>query len=274
MKKLISIAIVSVALVVFAAGCSDGGGSEEFMPDIVEGGASVTKADLINAVWNEGEVSPDVQCLVSSSFKIDTSNTFTIVKNTNPTDLNSADVIIVSPMSVTFDDPASDGRGPSCAPEAMLDFSVQSGESEPIDIETATALRARHSLLHMVSGAHTEYPGCTIRAHFDKAGKAICDPDLLPPEDEDEDGDAEVEDEDAEDSPDDEAEDDSADDDSEEDEDGPIIVTPIPGIFTLKAQNVNEDGVPCGLEEIKSVRLVVDDYDCRLQDFTNRPLYE
>lgn len=271
MKNLISIAILSAALVIFAAGCSDGNRTEEFMPDIVEGGATVTKAELIDAIWNEdGEISPEILCLVTSSFTIKSDNTFTIAKNGNPTDLNSAEVVIVSPLNIEFDDPASDGRGPSCAPEAMLQFDVSASDQDPIDIETATALRARHSLIHMVSGAHTEYPGCTIRAHFDKAGKAICDPDLIPDEEEDV---VAEEEEPAEDEADDES-DDSADD--EEDE-GMTILTPIPGVFgrlSIKAQNVNEDGVPCGLEEIKSVRVVVDDYDCRLEGYTPRPLFE
>jgi len=280
MKRLLSIAILSTLLVVFAAGCSDGNRNDEFMPDIVEGGASVTKAELIDAVWNEdGEISPDVLCLVNSTFTIKSDNTFKIAKNGNPTDLNSAQVVIVSPLNIEFEDPASDGRGPSCAPEAMLQFDVQASEQEPIDIETATALRARHSLIHMVSGAHTDYPGCTIRAHFDKAGKAICNPDLIP----DDEGDAAADDEAADDQADDDAaaDDSTADDESddsaaddEEDDDGFAIITPIPGVWgrlTLKAQNVNEDGVPCGLEEIKSVRVVVDDYDCRLEGYTQRP---
>ena len=77
MKKLISIAILSTLLVVFAAGCSDGNRSEEFMPDIVEGGASITKAELIDAIWNDdGDVSPDILCLVTSSFTIKSDNTF------------------------------------------------------------------------------------------------------------------------------------------------------------------------------------------------------
>jgi hypothetical protein len=276
MKKLLSIAILSTLLAFFVAGCSEGNVTEEFMPDIVEGGASITKAELIDAIWNEdGELSPDVLCLVTSTFTIKSNNTFTIARNGNPTDLNSAQVVIVSPLNIEFEDPASDGRGPSCAPEAMLQYDVSASEQEPLDIETATALRARHSLIHMVSGAHTEYPGCTIRAHFDKAGKAICNPDLIPDEEED----VVAEDEDADDQADDDsAEDDSAEEDDsadDDDDDGITIVTPIPGVWgrlTLKAQNVNADGVPCGLEEIKSVRLVVDDYDCRLEGYTPRPL--
>lgn len=279
MKKLISIAILSTLLVVFASGCSEGNRNEEFMPDIVEGGASITKAELIDAIWNEdGEVPLDLLCLVTSTFTIKSDNTFTIAKNGNPGGLNPAEVVIVSPINVEFDDPANDGRGPTCAPEAMLQYDINASEQEPIGIESATALRARHSLIHMVSGAHVNYPGCTIRAHFDKAGKAICDPDLIPDEEEDVVDDEEsAEDEDADDdeSADDEAEDDSADDDESADDDDIMIVTPIPGVFgslSIKAQNVNEDGVPCGLEEIKTVRLVVDDYDCRLEGYTPRPL--
>ena len=272
MKRLLSIAILSTLLVVFAAGCSDGNRNEEFMPDIVEGGGSISKAELIDAVWNEdGEIPPDLLCLVTSTFTVKSDNTFTIAKNGNPAGLNQAEVVIVSAINIQFDDPASDGRGPTCSPEAMLEYDVNASDQEPIDIETATALKARHSLIHMVSGAHTTYPGCTIRAHFDKGGKAICNPDLLPDEDEEEDDVAEDDSAEEEDADDDEAEDDSAEDD---DDDGPMIFTPIPGVWgrlTIKAQNVNEDGVPCGLEEIKSVRLVVDDYDCRLEGYTPRP---
>jgi len=275
MRKLLTIAIVSTALAALLVGCSDGTRNEEVLPNVATGGATITKAELIDALWNpDSAASQDVNCVLGSTFKITSQTPFSIAKNTNPTDYNMADVVITSAINISFDDATTDGRGPVCA-EGILQYMVQASEETPIDIETAESLRARHSLEHMVSGTNSEYPGCTIRAHFDKAGRADCDGEDDDDEEDDDDGAAD-EGSDGE-EPDDEGSDDSADDDDDDDDDGPIIVRPIPGVFgtlSLKAARVSDDGVPCGTEEIQSVKLVVDEYNCQLQGYEPRPLYE
>ena len=262
MKKLLSLTIMSVALMVVLVGCSDGNRSDELLPDIVAGGATFTKAELIDALWNQdAEASQDLNCVINSTFKITKATPFTIAKNANPSDYNEADVVIVSALTLGFDGTTADGRGAGCA-EGALQYMVQASAEAPIDIETSTALRARHSLMHIVSSANSEYPGCPIRVHFDKAGRENCDDTLV--DDDDEEADDEVE------------ADDSADADDDEDDDGMIEITPIRpiGRFTFKAFRVSDDGVPCGPEDIKSVKLVVDDYNCQLQGYTPRPINE
>jgi predicted small secreted protein len=266
MKRTLFIAIISIRCLAFLAGCNDSGGIGEPQPDIVTGGATITKAELIDALWNEEvEVSKDVRCLINSSFKITSKTPFTIAKNTVPSDFNRADVVIVSDVNVNFDDPATDGRGGECG-EGILQYNVSASESVPIDIEPATEIKARHSLVHMASGKHTAYPGCTIRAHFDKAGKVICDPALLEEEPEEEAPPPEEE------APPPEEETPPPDEETpqpEEDDDGVIFVPPEwLELVELKAQELSDDGVPCGTEEIHSVKMVIDDYNCQLQGIT------
>ncbi len=256
MKRTLFIAVISICCLIFLASCKDGGGVTEPQPDIVTSGATITKAELIDALWNEGEeASQEVHCLISSSFRITSETPFTIAKNTAPSDFNTAEVVIVSNVNINFNDPAIDGRGSECG-EGILQYNVSASESVPIDIEPATEIRARHSLVHMASGKHTSYPGCTIRAHFDKAGKVICDPALIeeeeteevapPPEEETPPPEEET---------------------PQPEEDDDVFVIPPEWIHfeVLKAQILSDDGVPCGTEEIHSVKMVIDEYNCQLQ---------
>ncbi len=256
MKRLISIATAALLLATFAAGCTDGARVDEVTPDIVSASATITKAELIEGLWDDDaeiEASQDVECVIGSTFTIKSDNPFTISQNFDPSDYNTADVIVISPVNIVFEDSTSDGRGAACG-EGMLEYVVQASEAAPIDIEVAEALRSRHSLVHMASGSHTEYPGCTIMAHFDKSGEEICDSGLTGDDDEDDSliHDIGVIDDD--------------------DEKVPIAVKPIPGVIgdlEIKAVTLSDDGVPCSDQDIHSIKMVVDDYNCQLEGFSH-----
>ncbi len=239
MKK-IALAIIIVLTGTWLTACSDNGASDEQpLPDV--SAATVTADALAAAVWGASEgSSPDADCLAGSSFTISPEGGFSIVKHYVKLKTGRMDprVKIISDINISFPDAASDGRGAACGSGA-LSYAVPATEETPVDIEVAESLKSRQSLDTMARESATPYPKCEITAHFDKAGSVLCnlDEDIV---------------------------------------DTPIkpvpglIAKPINRIIIAKAMEVNEDGVPCGDEEVHSVKLVVDDVNCRT--FQPRPI--
>lgn len=234
MKNLLKASILSLCIACMGIACSDGTSQATVDPDVIAGGGTqVTRTDLVSALWSEADdVSTDARCLIGSTFEITSETPFTIAMNEDPEDSSESDVIIISPVTIIFDDAASDGRGAGCG-EGVLQYEIEASESDPIDIEVAEELEARHSLIHIISNTGGEYPDCTIRGHFDKAGRERCGSGSII---------------------------------------GDINVMPKKPIFRRKpiyeimdkAQRVSDDGLPCGTTEIQSVKLVVDEHDCSL----------
>jgi hypothetical protein len=234
MKSLLRLTILSVFALTIAAGCSDGTGLTAVEPDIAVTGTPVTRTELVSALWSKAEdISPDALCLIGSTFEITSDTPFTIAMNEDPADASESDVIIISPVTITFDDAASDGRGAECG-EGVLQYEIQASESDPIDIEVAEELQARHSLIHVISNTDGAYPDCAIKGHFDMAGREVCDSIGI------------------------------IDDIEIERLPNTIAIRKPLYDFQIKSQGLSENGVPCGSKEIQSVKLVVDEHSCRL----------
>jgi|GEM_PF-2145152 len=276
-KTLSLAAMVTVSIAI--AGCNNQKIDQQTQPNLTTPGAIVYKADLIDALWNPGEdTSIDAECLVGSSFQIFPEASFTIMRNAEPTKEHPAGALIVSNIEIYFDDYESDGRGASCG-QGSLSYMIAVSEDDPIDIVSSTELLARHSVANIARDTATEYPGCAVSAYFEKTGVEVCDGD----QDVDDDDEAQDEDQDDEgqygdddqDQDQDQFDGQDGDDDQEGEDEGdddgndvvivPGTLQPFQSQAGFKAVYVDKP-VKCGSEEIRSIRLVIDDFNCRLQN--------
>ena len=249
------VAVLAVAL----AGCSDS--QMEYGPDpnLTIPDATVSRVELVDALWGLGEEPIlEAECIAGSTFQIPSDQTFTITKNASLTDEHPEKAIIVSNINISFTDDGADGRGPNCG-VGGLHYAVMATEEEPIDIVSSVGISARHSVAHIARIAATDYPSCLITAHFERVGVEDCNAT--------DDSEDTAEQETASDEEEISDEEQSSDPEEDDDSDANIaVVTPIVTPFVTKAQYANDDPVSCGSEVVYSVRMVVDDFDCRLQD--------
>ncbi|MFA4873793.1 MAG: hypothetical protein WC956_04990 [bacterium] len=253
-------ALIAVIALATLSACSDKGSNDTPpLPDV--SALTVSQEALAGSVWGTAtEASPDADCLASSSFKIAPDKGFDIVKiyEKQKTGRMEPKVLVVTNIDISFADASTDGRGAACG-EGSLGYTVVASDETPIEIEVATSLKSRQSLNNIAKEGLTAYPKCEIVAHFDKAGTVVCgttdEPAEVTPETPpaDQDGDA------------------NADDGKDDGKDNDRLIA-IPGryrrIGTLdnlsKAATVNDDGIPCGTEEVHTIKLVVDDVNCRM----------
>lgn len=264
-RKILATTFALLAVALLSA-CSDSGNTEEVpLPDVT--GASVELSALSDAVWGDLETaSADAKCVASSSFIVSPGAGFDIMRNPSLTKELKSKVIVVSPIMISFPDAATDGRGADCT-DGTLSYLIPVSESAVIGIESSDAVRARQNLEILARATPTDYPRCTIVAHFERAGIELCEDAEEPPADEEVVEETPADDE--EDAADDAADDDAA-DDEDADDDGPIIVSPIGGLKPIGSINLSkamalDDEMSCGPEEVRTVKLVIDDVNCRLQ---------
>ncbi|MFA4973908.1 MAG: hypothetical protein WC683_14950 [bacterium] len=282
MKKTIFAALIAAMTAAALAGCSDSRINSDANPDIAATGAVISKIELVDALWElNDEPLPNAECVAGSSFKIYPTDGFEIQKNSNKSAEDFADAVIVSSVNISFTDEGNDGRGVDCGSGDMT-FTVSASEEAPINIVSSQQILARHSVANMAKVVPTTYPPCTITAHFEKAGVEICETtddseETAEVEDEEEVADEEADEQDEEvvaEDDDAEQDDDVADDDADDN-----VVVVAPGVFTpvvsrnFKAFYVDEP-VKCGESEVHSLRMVVDDFNCRLQETTPTRLGE
>ncbi len=264
-RKILATAAALMAVALLTA-CSDSGNQTEVpLPDVT--GASIELSALSDAVWGDLEgASADAKCVAGSSFTIAPGEGFDIMRNPAVTKELKSKVIVTSPIMISFEDAATDGRGADCA-QGALSYLIPVSETAVIGIESSDAVRARQNLEILARTTPTDYPRCTVVAHFDRAGIELCEDAAEPPADDEVVPEEPADDE--EDAADDAADEDAEDDDADDDGDGPIIVgpvivKPIDGFELSKAMAL-DDEMSCGAEEVRSVKLVIDDINCRLQ---------
>ena len=167
--KTLSILMTAILIFSVLSGCSDRKTTSEVDASIDTSGTVVVRAALIDALWEIGdEVPADAQCIAESSFTIDSDLGFMIMKNNEPTEHNSAPVIIVSSVNIHMSDPVTDGRGPSCG-DGELRYIITASEEAPIDVEVVDEIVTRHNIEVIAKDEPTPYPSdCRLTAHFEK----------------------------------------------------------------------------------------------------------
>lgn len=192
-RPLPFISVMAIMISVMSVGCSDGqlrsdtGGTPP-----PEGSAAaatvVSRGDLVQALWAaadaapaeapaEGEAAatdPDADCLAQSSFAVEGATGFLIQKNAAPTETNTTPAVIVSSLNITI---ADDGnRGASCGTGEKA-YIVTASKELPIDIELADGAAEQGAPEAIAKEDPTPYPdACNIRAHFEQHGGGSCDP--------------------------------------------------------------------------------------------------
>ena len=248
MKRETKAFLIVILATAALSGCSDSRIQTDAMPDVSIETAVVSKAELVDALWDLNEEPlPDADCVANSSFKIYPTDGFEILKNASKTVENAADAVIVGSVNISFTDEGNDGRSDKCA-MGDLHYTVSASEESPISIVSSLQLMARHSVSNIARSVPKDYPGCTIIARFEKAGAKVCEDDT---EDEDKseaeseeetqdsnqaeeeqvaDNDSADQDDDSAENDDDNTADDNADDDTANDDDGDddntVIVVP------------------------------------------------
>jgi hypothetical protein len=246
--RVLSALTAMIFIVALLTGCEDRRRTNEVSTSVDTTGKMVVRAALVDALWQEVlgelgeeiEVPPDAQCVAESSFYIDTNVGFMIMKNKEPTEYNSAPVIIVSSINILIPDSDTDMRGANCEEEESR-YIVTASEEAPIDMMVALELAGRHNIEILAKDEPTPYPPhCLVTAHFERHGgsEVKCGEAYeIEPEEP-----YEVE-------PADQPEDESADQEKETDGDEDIF-----------------DDISCDDPRPFTLKFVVDDYNCRLYE--------
>ncbi len=283
--KVGTIVLVSIVMVGMTScfGDGDGGNNQNLNPSVVTTSKVVVKAALIDVLWGlTDDPNADAVCVANSTLTFGTDNPLMIKKNTEPTEYNEANIVVVGSIQIPLLDNATADRAPECGTEPVT-FIVTASDLAPVDIVSSETSTTRQSLESKAKVNPTPYPtGCHVKAHFEKSGSALeVDEDV---EDEDEgeengeegesteedegiseneslamneDIDVDVDNEADEDSEDDtEEETDEEDEDAEDDEDEDGDETSEED----SEESEEEDATP-----IYSLKLVIDSYDCSQQ---------
>ncbi|MFH0798675.1 MAG: hypothetical protein V2A66_00650 [Pseudomonadota bacterium] len=234
MKNKIYAASIAMIITMMIAGCRGQTNFDAQIPAYNTAAKSVDRADLVNAVWGDAQatqavaVDSDALCLASSSFTFDQGNPFMIMKRTGATTVSSSTpVVIVSSINIAFmgtlKDGKADGRGKDCA-DGELHYIVTSSQDAPMDIEIAASATSQQPLDAAATDHPTAYPDkCRIAAHFDKEGADNCSPANTTPAKE---YDLYVEQ------------------------------------AAAEAQQQQQPAANCATTSTKSIKLVIDDFDC------------
>lgn len=263
-RNLVCGVLLALALSLMSA-CSDKGGEAPApTPAPTITGETVEIADLANATWGDTTASANATCLANSSFLIKKGEGFSIQQNPKVTKQLKNRAIIVSPVTIVFSGEDSDGRGANC-PDGAAAFTVPVNENTPIGIEADAIARARQNPEIIARAQATDFPRCNIYAHFEKSGIRSCGSAVPDDEtDDDQAGDDQTGDDET-------GDDDQAGDDTDDDNDGLVL---IPGLIhkpdfkklpEFSKAITYEPKLPCGKTEVRTVKMVIDDVDCRMQ---------